>query len=45
LCPNVEAIGEEVSEIVSGSTASQPDIDSILIHKHARIRMQRYVKI
>jgi hypothetical protein len=40
----VEAIGLEVSEIVGGSTASQPDIDSIRVCKHARIGMQRYAK-
>jgi hypothetical protein len=28
LYPKFEAIGEELSEIVSDSTASQPDIDS-----------------
>jgi hypothetical protein len=30
LCQNFKAIGEEISEIVSCSTASSPDIDLIL---------------
>jgi hypothetical protein len=42
LCQNFKAIGEELSEIVSGSTASPP---YIYIYKHSRIRMQRCVKI
>jgi hypothetical protein len=44
LCRIVEAIGE-VSEIVRGSTASQPDIDTIRVCKHARTGMQRCVKV
>jgi hypothetical protein len=35
LCQNLKAIGEELSEIVSGSTASSPDIDVLYIYKHA----------
>jgi hypothetical protein len=45
LCQNFKAIGEKLSEIVSGSTASPPYMDSIYIYKHSRIRMQRCVKI
>jgi hypothetical protein len=30
VCKNLKAIGEELSEIVSGSTASSPDIDGTL---------------
>jgi hypothetical protein len=45
LCRIVEAIGEEVLEIVRGSTASQPDIDTIRVCKHARTELQRCVKV
>jgi hypothetical protein len=31
LCPKFKAISEELSEIVSDSTAFQPDIDSVPI--------------
>jgi hypothetical protein len=41
---SVEPIDEEVSESVGGSTASQPEIDSIRVCKHARIGMQRCAK-
>jgi hypothetical protein len=44
-CPNVEAIGEKVSEIVWVCTASQWYIDSIHVYQHARIWMQGCVKI
>jgi hypothetical protein len=39
------AIGEKLSEIVSGSTASSPDIDVLYIYKYARILMERCVQI
>jgi hypothetical protein len=29
LCPKFEAIGEEFSDIISGSTASQPDVSTL----------------
>jgi hypothetical protein len=45
LCPNLEAIGYEVSEIFSGSTASQGDIDSIPMYDHSLIHVERCVKI
>jgi hypothetical protein len=45
LCQILEAIGEEVLENVRGSTASQADIDSIRVCKHARTGMQRCVKV
>jgi hypothetical protein len=32
LCENLKAIGEELWEMVSGSTASSPDIDVIYIY-------------
>jgi hypothetical protein len=45
LCPNFEAIGEELFEMVAGSTASRPDIDSIHIRKHVSLRMERRAQI
>jgi hypothetical protein len=45
LFPKFEAIGEELLEIVSGSTASQPDIDFRHMYEHSQIRMQGCFKI
>jgi hypothetical protein len=45
LCPNLEAISYEVSEIFSGSTASQRDIDSVPMYDHSLIHVERCVKI
>jgi hypothetical protein len=45
LYPNFEAIGEELFEMVAGSTASRPDIDSIHIRKQVSFRMERHAQI
>jgi hypothetical protein len=37
LCQNLKAIGEELSEIVAGSTASSPDIDFLYIYINTRV--------
>jgi uridine kinase len=44
LCLNLKAICEELSEIVSGSTASSPDTDVVYIRKHGPVRSDGRVK-
>jgi hypothetical protein len=44
LCQNFKAIGEELSEIVSGSTASSPDIDVPIYLKSPDIDVPIYLK-
>jgi hypothetical protein len=44
-CPKCKAIGEELSESVSGSTPSSPDGYVVYRQKHARIGMERCVQI
>jgi hypothetical protein len=40
----LKAIGEEVFEIVTGSTASSPDTDVVYIRKHGHVRSEGRVK-
>jgi uridine kinase len=44
LCVKLKAISEELSEIVSGSTASSPDTDVVYVRKHGPVRSEGCVK-